>query len=78
MLSIKMYPARNGDSFLVDAGGRFILIDAGFASTFQDFVKKDLSLLANDGRRLARAVCTHIDADHIGGLHVDFHAEVTH
>jgi len=50
MLSIKMYPARNGDSFLVDAGGRFILIDAGFASTFQDFVKKDLSLLANDGR----------------------------
>lgn len=44
-----MYPARNGDSFLVDAGGRFILIDAGFANT-QDFVKKDLSLLANDGR----------------------------
>lgn len=63
-----MYPARNGDSFLVDAGGTFILIDAGFASTFQDFVKKDLSLLANDGRRLALAVCTHIDADHIGGL----------
>lgn len=68
MLRIKMYPARNGDSFLVDAGGTFILIDAGFASTFQDFVKKDLSLLASNGRRLALAVCTHIDADHIGGL----------
>ena len=37
MLKIKMYPAKNGDSFLVDAGGTFILIDAGFASTFQDF-----------------------------------------
>lgn len=63
-----MYPARNGDSFLVDAGGTFILIDAGFASTFQDFVKTDLASLTSDGRRLALAVCTHIDADHIGGL----------
>lgn len=68
MLRIKMYPAKNGDSFLVDAEGTFILIDAGFASTFQNFVKKDLSLLASDGCRLALAVCTHIDADHIGGL----------
>lgn len=68
MLRIKMYPAKNGDSFLVDAAGMFILIDAGFASTFQDFVKPDLASLTSDGRRLALAVCTHIDADHIGGL----------
>jgi hypothetical protein len=68
MLRIKMYPARNGDSFLVDAAGEFILIDAGFASTFQDFVKADLTALASAGGRLALAVCTHIDADHIGGL----------
>jgi hypothetical protein len=68
MLRIKMYPARNGDSFLIDAAGEFILIDAGFASTFQDFVKADLAALASAGGRLALAVCTHIDADHIGGL----------
>lgn len=68
MLRIKMYPARNGDSFLIDAAGKFILIDAGYASTFRDFVKSDLALLTRDGRRLALAVCTHIDADHIGGL----------
>jgi hypothetical protein len=68
MLKIKMYPARNGDSFLVNAAGTFILIDAGFASTFQNFVKADLASLTSDGRRLALAVCTHIDADHIGGL----------
>jgi hypothetical protein len=68
MLKIKMYPAKNGDSFLVDAGGTFILIDAGFRSTFQDFVKTDLASLTSDGHRLALAVCTHIDADHIGGL----------
>jgi len=52
MLRIKMYPASNGDSFLVDAAGTFILIDAGFASTFQDFVKADLASLISDGRRL--------------------------
>jgi Metallo-beta-lactamase superfamily len=68
MLRIKMYPARNGDSFLIDAAGEFILIDAGFASTFQDFVKADLMALASAGGRLALAVCTHIDADHIGGI----------
>lgn len=68
MLKIKMYPARNGDSFLVNAAGTFILIDAGFASTFQNFVKADLASLTSDSRRLALAVCTHIDADHIGGL----------
>lgn len=68
MLRIKMYPAKNGDSFLIDAAGKFILIDAGFASTFQDFVKADLMALASAGSRLALAVCTHIDADHIGGI----------
>lgn len=63
-----MYPASNGDAFLVDAAGTFILIDAGFASTFQNFIKADLASLNSDGQRLALAVCTHIDADHIGGL----------
>jgi beta-lactamase superfamily II metal-dependent hydrolase len=68
MLKLKMYPARNGDAFLVDAAGTYILIDAGFASTYQDFIKPDLESIARAGGRLALAVCTHIDADHIGGL----------
>ncbi|MDP3799787.1 MAG: AVAST type 1 anti-phage system MBL fold metallo-hydrolase Avs1a [Polaromonas sp.] len=68
MFRLKMYPANNGDAFLVDAGGTYILIDAGFASTYQDFIATDLAQLAKDGSRLDLVVCTHIDADHIGGL----------
>ncbi|WP_415302015.1 AVAST type 1 anti-phage system MBL fold metallo-hydrolase Avs1a [Alcaligenes sp. SJTW-7] len=68
MFRLKMYPAKNGDSFLVNADGTYILIDAGFASTYQDFIATDLELLAKEGGRLDLVVCTHIDADHIGGL----------
>lgn len=68
MFRLKMYPARNGDAFLIDAGGTYFLIDAGFASTYQDFVAADLAQLARKGKRLELVVCTHIDADHIGGL----------
>ncbi|MDO8767129.1 MAG: AVAST type 1 anti-phage system MBL fold metallo-hydrolase Avs1a [Burkholderiaceae bacterium] len=68
MFRLKMYPAKNGDAFLVDAAGTYILIDAGFASTYQDFVAADLAQFAKEGGRLDLVVCTHIDADHIGGL----------
>ena len=68
MLRLKMYPAKNGDAFLVDAGGTYILIDAGFALTYQAFIATDLAKLVLDGGRLDLVVCTHIDADHIGGL----------
>lgn len=68
MFRLKMYPAKNGDSFLVNADGAYILIDAGYASTYQDFIATDLAQLAKTGERLDLVVCTHIDADHIGGL----------
>jgi beta-lactamase superfamily II metal-dependent hydrolase len=63
-----MYPAKNGDAFLADTGGTYLLIDAGFASTYQDFIAADLEQLAKSGGRLDLVVCTHIDGDHIGGL----------
>ncbi|MFI8645006.1 AVAST type 1 anti-phage system MBL fold metallo-hydrolase Avs1a [Pseudomonas iridis] len=68
MLRVKMYPARNGDAFLIDASGTYILVDAGFASTYSNHVAQDLAQLSNLGGRLSLVVCTHIDADHIGGL----------
>lgn len=68
MFRLKMYPAKNGDSFLIDADGTYILIDAGFVSTYQDFIATDLAQLARAGGRLDLVVCTHIDTDHIGGL----------
>ena len=68
MFRLKMYPAKNGDSFLVNTEGTYILIDGGFASTYQDFIATDLAQLAKAGGRLDLVVCTHIDTDHIGGL----------
>jgi glyoxylase-like metal-dependent hydrolase (beta-lactamase superfamily II) len=68
MFRLKMYPAKNSDAFLVDAGGTYILIDAGFASTYHDLIATDLAQLAKGGDRLALVVCTHIDTDHIGDL----------
>ncbi|MBB3274278.1 MULTISPECIES: AVAST type 1 anti-phage system MBL fold metallo-hydrolase Avs1a [unclassified Pseudoxanthomonas] len=63
-----MYPAKNGDAFLIEVAGQYILIDAGYASTFHDEIAPDLSTLHHDGKHLSLAVCTHVDADHIGGM----------
>ena len=68
MLNLKMYPAKNGDAFLVRASGSHILIDAGYATTFHEHILKDLRQVANAGHVLDLLICTHIDKDHIGGL----------
>jgi hypothetical protein len=68
MLKLKMYPAKNGDAFLVHASCCHILIDAGYASTFNQHILDDLKLLASAGGALDLVICTHIDKDHIGGL----------
>lgn len=63
-----MYPAKNGDAFLIEVAGQHILIDAGYASTFRDEIAPDLSALHRAGKHLSLAICTHVDADHIGGM----------
>ncbi|MNZ06951.1 Metallo-beta-lactamase superfamily protein [compost metagenome] len=68
MLKLKMYPANNGDAFLINANGNHLLVDAGYASTYTDYIAQDLAELSRAGERLSLVVCTHIDADHIGGL----------
>lgn len=68
MPRLKMYPAKNGDAFLVEVAGQYILIDAGYASTFREEIAPDLLALHHDGKHLSLAVCTHVDADHIGGM----------
>lgn len=68
MLKLKMYPARNGDAFLIEAAGSHVLVDAGYDSTYNDYIAGDLAAIAATGGRLNLVVCTHIDSDHIGGL----------
>jgi hypothetical protein len=66
-----MYPAKNGDAFLIKelaAKPIAILIDGGYASTFQASISSDLTYLAQLGYSLDLVVATHIDADHVVGL----------
>lgn len=70
MVEIKSYPAKNGDAFLVKATTNpfAMLIDGGYADTFQRYIRSDLEGLAASGYALDLVVATHIDADHISGL----------
>ncbi|MDO9180663.1 MAG: AVAST type 1 anti-phage system MBL fold metallo-hydrolase Avs1a [Agitococcus sp.] len=68
MLKVKMYPAKNGDAFLVCSLGTNILIDGGYAETFRQHIVHDLQVLSHQGERLNLVVASHIDADHISGL----------
>lgn len=66
---ITMCPASYGDSFFVQLPDEHIniLIDAGFLSTYNQYLKPKLQDLAKQGEALDLLVVTHIDADHISG-----------
>jgi hypothetical protein len=66
-----MYPAKNGDAFLVReymTEPTMILIDGGYVTTFQKHILPDLIDFAQLGYSLDVVVSTHIDTDHIAGL----------
>ena len=66
-----MYPAKNGDAFLIRDEAiqpTAILIDGGYASTFHDYISPDLKHLTTFDYTLDLVIATHIDADHISGL----------
>ncbi len=63
-----MYPAQNGDAFLLSTDKTNILIDGGYARTFNTYIQKDLEELATREVCINLAIITHIDADHIGGV----------
>ncbi|QRQ11509.1 AVAST type 1 anti-phage system MBL fold metallo-hydrolase Avs1a [Acinetobacter pittii] len=68
MLRIKMYPANNGDAFLLSSDNTNILIDGGYASTFNHHILNDLEAINSKNKYLELVITTHIDSDHIGGL----------
>ncbi|PEY50977.1 MBL fold metallo-hydrolase [Bacillus cereus] len=70
MIEIKMYPAKNGDCFLLSFGTskkNHILIDCGYVETYEKFLKKDLLEIAKKKEKINLMIVTHIDADHISG-----------
>lgn len=68
MLRIRMYPAQNGDAFLLSSNGTNVLIDGGYAKTFDEYILSDLQALKTKGEYLDLVITTHIDSDHIGGM----------
>lgn len=71
MTLLKMFPAKNGDAFLLkepNPNDAAILVDGGYASTFQEFILPELTAMHASGQALDLVVSTHIDADHISGL----------
>ena len=69
-VTIQMLPAASGDCIYLefpDPDFR-ILIDGGYAKTYQKYLKKFLLKLAAEGKRLNLIVVTHIDDDHISGI----------
>lgn len=70
MITLKNYPAKNGDAFLLRSSDHefSMLIDGGYSSTYKQYIRPDLLQIAANGHSLDLVVATHIDADHISGL----------
>ncbi|WP_367387218.1 MBL fold metallo-hydrolase [Bacillus vallismortis] len=72
---IEMFPADNGDSFLVRCIGdkcTNILIDFGYEDTYREFIKPKLLELRENGEKLDLVVLTHVDTDHVEGAQFFF------
>lgn len=70
VINVKMYPAKDGDSFLISIGEetkKHILLDCGYMETYRKFIKSDLYEIANRGESLDLLIVTHTDGDHISG-----------
>jgi len=67
-LKIIVFPASNGDSFLIETEISAILIDGGYVNTFLKHIKNNLLRLKKMGMKLTLVVVTHIDNDHISGI----------
>jgi len=63
-----MYPAGNGDAFLISSARLNVLVDGGYGQTFDEHIARDLRDLSSKGERIDLLIVSHIDADHISGL----------
>lgn len=69
-IKIEILPAGACDCILleVEKEDYRILIDGGYAETYNRYLKQRLQVLAAQGKRINLLVITHIDSDHIGGI----------
>ena len=67
-IKIKVFPALNGDSMLLDFNTKLFLIDGGYVNTFNHYLKDELKMRSEEGKRISHLIVTHIDKDHISGI----------
>src|SRR5690606_34005704 len=68
-MNISIFPANNGDSFLIETeNGSVILIDGGYVTTYREYIKPKLLELSKANKILSHLIVTHIDGDHISGV----------
>jgi len=66
--TIKIFPALNGDSILLDLSNNLFLIDGGYINTFNEYLYDELKRKSEEGKRISHLIVTHIDSDHISGI----------
>ena len=67
-LTIDVFPALNGDCFLINTEETNILVDGGYVNTYNEYLKSSLHKLASQNKELSLVIVSHIDADHISGI----------
>lgn len=69
-VSIKVFPALDGDCLLITYGEcakKHILVDCGYPSTYSQLLQEELLAIEKGGQCLEKLILTHIDSDHISG-----------
>lgn len=69
-VEIIMFPAKSGDCILLHfiKENFHILIDGGYVSTYEEYLKPYLMKLSESDAKLDLVIVTHIDRDHINGI----------
>ena len=65
-LQITAFPARNGESLLIECYGKEktnILVDMGFSETYNKFIKPKLKSIGEKGEKIDLLVLTHYDSN---------------
>jgi ribonuclease BN (tRNA processing enzyme) len=72
MLSLHVVQAEYGDCFIVEFGSpshpRYILIDGGPRTIYEQHLRSTLHTIGTSGGHLDAAILSHVDTDHVTGL----------
>jgi beta-lactamase superfamily II metal-dependent hydrolase len=67
-VTIKVFPAANGDSFLLRIKNKNLIIDGGKGELCHNMLVNDIKLIENKNQIIDLLIVTHMDDDHIAGI----------